>query len=70
MASILTECGGKLNTQLLETGLIHRIEVFTAPVFCGETAKPSFTKKELLSGFKIRSSELCGNDLKISLTNE
>ncbi|NCP66998.1 bifunctional diaminohydroxyphosphoribosylaminopyrimidine deaminase/5-amino-6-(5-phosphoribosylamino)uracil reductase RibD [bacterium] len=66
IGSILTECGGQLNSSLLEANLIDQIEIFTAPIFCGDTAKPSFTKEVNLNQFQLRMTQTIGNDIQIS----
>lgn len=63
LASIMTECGGTLNTALIEAGLVDRIEVFTAPIICGDTAKPSFVLAQNLSAYKLKSVNHLDNDL-------
>jgi len=63
IASVMTECGGSLNTQLIEQRLIDQIELFTAPIICGDTAKPGFTKELDLSLFHLKNVCHLENDL-------
>lgn len=65
LASILTECGGTLNTALIETGLVNQIEIFTAPIICGNTAKPSFVKNVDLTRFKLQQQCKIGDDFQL-----
>lgn len=66
IASIMTECGGHLNTALLENDLVNIIEIFTAPIFCGNTAKPSFLKSLNLEKFKLVKTNTSGDDFQLS----
>jgi diaminohydroxyphosphoribosylaminopyrimidine deaminase/5-amino-6-(5-phosphoribosylamino)uracil reductase len=67
IASVMTECGGQLNTQLLAADLVNQIEIFTAPIFCGGTAKPSFVQANDLSNFTLANSHQHGHDMQLSL---
>lgn len=69
LASIMTECGGRLNSALLEAELIDQIEIFTAPIFCGEKAKPSFTPNKNLTGFELKHTKLLNKDLWLSFVD-
>ncbi len=66
LASILTECGGTLNTALIKTGLANQIEIFTAPIICGNTAKPSFVKNVDLAQFKLQQWCKIGDDFRLT----
>lgn len=67
IASVMTECGGRLNTQLLASGLVDQIEIFTAPIFCGDTAKSSFIAPNTLDLFTLTAAHAHGNDTQLSL---
>ncbi len=67
IASIMTECGGTLNTQFIEADLVNQLEIFTAPIFCGDTAKPSFTKLLDLSPFQLKAKQAYGDNFGLTL---
>lgn len=69
IASIMTECGGTLNSALLEEALIQKIELFTAPKFSGDSGKQSFMDTSSLNNFSIGSTDCLGNDFKLTLNH-
>jgi len=66
--SIMTECGGKLNTQLLEKNLVDEIKIFTAPLFLDKNEIPSFTQEINLKNFKIKTVKKLDSDVLIKYT--
>jgi len=63
----MAECGGQLNSALLASDLMDQMEIFTAPVFCGETAKPSFVTTHALAPLVLSGSHQHGHDIQLSL---
>ena len=51
--SIMTECGGVLNSSLLEAKIINEINYFLAPKFFGENQLNSFLNVQNLAEFKV-----------------
>jgi len=67
IASVMTECGGQLNSALLASNLVDQMEIFTAPIFCGKTAKPSFVTTHTLAPLALSGSHQHGHDMQLSL---
>ncbi len=65
IASILTECGGQLNTALLQANLVQAIQLYTAPSFAGRSAKPSFTKPIDLKTWHLEKTSAPGGDISL-----
>lgn len=66
ISSILTECGGIMNSALLEAGLVDQIELFIAPVHVGASHIPSFAKTQTLKNFELVSTQSLGSDLQLT----
>ena len=61
--SIMTECGQTLNTELMKRGLVNQIDLFTAPVFLGNSEKEGFASEVDLDNFKITDTGKLGDDM-------
>ncbi len=61
--SLMTECGGAMNTKLLNLGIVDEIQIFTAPLFLGNDKKPTFSKELDLKSFELTETQNLGNDL-------
>lgn len=65
-ASIMTECGGIMNSALLKAGLVDQIELFTAPVYLGDEFTPSFTQSADLADFELIERHAWESDVQLS----
>lgn len=61
--TLLTEAGTRVNTALLEAGLVDRLTVFTAPVILGEEAKPAFGRLSAPLALGGAETQAFGDDL-------
>jgi len=62
--TLLTETGTRLNTALLQAGVVDRLTVFTAPVELGAGARPAFAEPV---SFAFTEEEQVGVDLRRSV---
>ncbi|HTJ31469.1 MAG TPA: dihydrofolate reductase family protein, partial [Acidobacteriaceae bacterium] len=61
--TLLTEAGTRVNTALLEAGLVDRLTVFSAPVILGEEAKPAFGRLSAPLMLAGAETQAFGDDL-------
>ena len=67
--SIMTECGGAMNTALLETGLVDEIHLFIAPKIFDGHLKSSFQKHIEMHDFRLETIEDLEGDLLLTYKN-
>ena len=61
--SIMTECGGTMNTAILKSGHVDEINLFVAPRIIGNHMKNSFSKNIVMKRFQWKQLACLGNDI-------
>lgn len=68
--SVMTECGGTLNTYLLQNEVVEEIQCFVAPKIIGGKNTNSFIDDIDLNKFKLKSIEPLDSDVLMVFTKE
>lgn len=67
--TVLTECGARMATSLLRSGLVNEIRMFIAPRIFGQGVE-TFTQEIDVSEFEIQHTEEIGGDILITFTKK